>query len=69
MLFVAAGLALSLTGCMNTNIATSHAQVVAKYVDLPDGSKVLCVFWVPSDSSGMTTDSAQLSCNWAGVTK
>jgi len=64
---VAAGVAL--TGCAaNADAKTGPGQTVARYVDLPDGNQVLCVFWVPVDNTGVASaEGAQLSCDWEGI--
>lgn len=67
----AAALAIGISGCAASADAKSGAgNTAARHVDLPDGGQVLCVFWVPVDNTGVATaQGAQLSCNWAGVSR
>lgn len=65
-------IALTLTllvGCAASAEAKSgEGNTVARYVALPDGDRVLCVFWVPVDSVGVATaEGAQISCDWGGA--
>lgn len=69
---IAAGiLALGLAGCAASADAKSGAgNTTARYVELPDGGEVLCVFWVPVDNTGVaSSEGAQLSCDWVGVSR
>jgi ABC-type glycerol-3-phosphate transport system substrate-binding protein len=57
---------LGLAGCGASAAAKAgEGNTVARYVDLPDGGQVLCVFWVPVDNTGVATaEGAQISCGW-----
>lgn len=60
----------ALAGCAaSTEAKTGDGQITARYVDLPDGGQVACVFWVPVDGLGYAeATGAQMSCDWPTAT-
>lgn len=69
--FAALCLAVGLSGCAaSANAKAGDGNTVARYVELPDGGQVVCVFWVPVDNTGIaTSEGAQISCDWEGVAR
>jgi hypothetical protein len=47
----ALALVLGVTGCSRGVQRTDGSNVTARYVDLPDGSQVVCVFWISTTAS------------------
>lgn len=64
-------LAVGLSGCAaSANAKSGNGNTVARYVELPEGGQVLCVFLVPVDNTGIaTSEGAQISCDWEGVAR
>lgn len=59
---------VALTGCAASAAGkVGDGQLVSRYVELPEGGQVLCVFWVPVDNTGVASaEGAQMDCNWEG---
>jgi hypothetical protein len=56
--------ALTLAGCATqADQKITDGQVVTRTVELPSGTEVECVFWVPIDNLGKATaEGAQMQC-------
>lgn len=60
----ALALVVGISGCASVADRADETNVTARYVDLPDGRQVVCVFWVSAPSTA--TGGGSIECDFGG---